>query len=492
MTGGIGSGGGRGGCGGCGGGGVIGAEDQFGLAAAGVAAKGGDFAGDEFFEAGDLTSEVEGEGESAGAHEGDGAGGAVADAGPEGAEIGAVAEGEFGFAGLGEGFVEEGLVEAAPGEVAGLPATEPPGGADGGDADADDPSAGGEGGVGPGEPGGDGGEGGGEDQGAEPLEAEAAVFASDFAADAGVEEEFAAALEEFGDEIVDAASGGALDFGEDLVARGIEVVEGDAAGVGIGGDGAGGEIAGADVGDVLGGDRLGEVPAEGAVGAGEVAEAGEAIDLVEDEDELVAESGEGLGEDEDGFGGGAGLVGVEEEEDEVGAFGEDADGGGEVVAAGVGGADGIDHAGAVHQCDGVEEVVGDGFESELGGESGAEMGEVVEAEVGMGGDGEAVGGGGLEAPGEDGEAVVGGGESGGLDLLAEEVVDEGGFAGGMVAEEEDDGGTRRGGEAAIVFEGQPFSQGLEDALVKFRGALREVAHTGSLGGDAKVVGRSWQ
>ena len=107
----------------------------------------------------------------------------------------------------------------------------------------------------------------------------------------------------------------APDLREDLVARPREVVEAareegvlrGAVGVRAGpGDVALGDAHGVDPRQVFPRDDLAEVPAESAVGAGEVVDALELVRLVEDDVELVVLAREGVGEDAQRLAGRAG------------------------------------------------------------------------------------------------------------------------------------------------------------------------------------------
>ncbi len=150
-----------------------------------------------------------------------------------------------------------------------------------------------------------------------------------------------------GDHVVDAANRGAFDFGDQFLTGDAEIVERER-GFRRTGDG---DEGGVDLGDVFLFDDLAEIPAEGAVAAGEVAHAAEVVHFVHDHEEFVVHSAKRFGEDGEGFGGGAGAVGVEKDENDVGAFGEPADDGAEVVAAVGFGIGGVDHAGGVDEGD---------------------------------------------------------------------------------------------------------------------------------------------
>ncbi len=102
----------------------------------------------------------------------------------------------------------------------------------------------------------------------------------------------------------------------------------------------------------------------------------------------------------------------------------------------------------------------------MGLENFSELAEAAEGEVGVADDGGALPVFALFAVAEDGETVVGRRHPGLLDVFAEDVVEEGGFAGGMVADDKDE---RAAGDFSVggaFLESKPVFHGVEDLVIK--------------------------
>mmetsp|Transcript_11598 Transcript_11598/g.43277 ORF Transcript_11598/g.43277 Transcript_11598/m.43277 type:complete len:344 (-) Transcript_11598:38-1069(-) len=211
------------------------------------------------------------------------------------------------------------------------------------------------------------------------------------------------------------------------------------------------EAHGVDAREVLASDDLAEVPAQGAVGAGEVVDLAELIRLVQHDVQLVIQPSERLGEHPERLAGRTGLVRVEEEQDHVSPFGEPLHDALEVVAPVPGVVLGqhavarhgaVNHARAVHHHEVARPQALADLQAGLVHQTGAVVAQAREAQVWISDDAGAVSVSVLLSRRDDGEGVVGGRDASLLNVLLQHIVDKGALAGGVVAKHEHEGQLR--------------------------------------------------
>ena len=181
--------------------------------------------------------------------------------------------------------------------------------------------------------------------------------------------------------------------------------------------------------EVFGWDHLGEVPAQGPIGAGEVADVRKLIDLVHQDQQLVRDAVQRLREDRHGLAGRAGFVGIEEKQDQVGALSKMPHDGGEVVVAAAGIDGGTDHAGTVHERQRFQQRQRPRLQAEVRQKLRPEALHRLERHLRMGNDRLTVVFVLRFAVGDDRKSVVHGGQTGLLNFALQEMIDKRRLAG---------------------------------------------------------------